>query len=319
MSIQSEEAFLSLIDEHFATDSAALELGRGDDCAVLSQGGPFCVSSDLFLEDIHFRRSYFSPQDIGYKALAVNVSDIAAMGGRPLAFTMDLMIPSGLDRSFWEKFFSGMAALARQNDMPLAGGDLSRSDKLGVSISIWGTPGPGGRFIPRTGGTPGDVLFVCGEPGLARAGLSLLEKDGIKAAETFPQAVQAHLRPKPKTMVANLLSAAGPSSLMDVSDGLTRDLPRLLGGKPGADLTVSPDMIHDEVIRFSEQTDVTAEDVFMVGGEDYALLGTAAPEAFKSKILTIPGVRALGMINDSGTITVNGTPFTLNGFDHFDA
>jgi thiamine-monophosphate kinase len=319
MTINSEEAFLSMIDEYFAVDAPALALGRGDDCAVLHHGGPFCVSSDLFLEDIHFRRSYFSPRDIGYKALAVNVSDIAAMGGRPLAFTMDLMIPPGLDRPFWEEFFSGMAALARQNDMPLAGGDLSRSEKLGVSISIWGTPGPGGKFITRTGGNPGDVLFYCGELGLARAGLTVLEKHDPESSEGFRQSIQAHLRPKPKTMVATLLAAAGPSCLMDVSDGLAKDLPRLLGGKLGAEITISPNMIHDEVKLFAEQTQTSAEEIFMLGGEDYALLGTADPETFNTKIQTIPGVRNLGMTNNSGIVTVNGTPFTMSGFDHFEA
>jgi len=317
MNINSEEDLLAIIDKHFPVDAPSLELGRGDDCAVLSHHGSLCVSSDLFLEDIHFRRSYFSPQDIGYKALAVNISDIAAMGGRSMAFTMDLMAPADLDDTFWNQLFSSMAALARQNDIPLAGGDLSRSDKLGISISIWGTAGPGGRFIPRTGSVPGDILFYCGDLGLARTGLSLLESRGTEVRDAYPQAVQAHLRPKPKAMVSTLLSAAGPSCLMDVSDGLAKDLPRLLGKDLGADITVTNEMIHEEVIRFSKETRTSAQEIFMLGGEDYALLGAASPDTFDSKITTIPGIHILGTTTESDTVTLNGDEFKLNGFDHF--
>jgi len=88
----SEDSILACLARHFPATHPSLLLGRGDDCAVLKAGTPLCVSSDLFLEDVHFRRSYFTPEEIGHKALAVNVSDIAACGGRPLAFTLALMM-----------------------------------------------------------------------------------------------------------------------------------------------------------------------------------------------------------------------------------
>ena len=90
----SEDSILACLARHFPATHPSLLLGRGDDCAVLKAGTPLCVSSDLFLEDVHFRRSYFTPEEIGHKALAVNVSDIAACGGRPLAFTLALGLPS---------------------------------------------------------------------------------------------------------------------------------------------------------------------------------------------------------------------------------
>ena len=89
----SEDSILACLARHFPATHPSLLLGRGDDCAVLKAGTPLCVSSDLFLEDVHFRRSYFTPEEIGHKALAVNVSDIAACGGRPLAFTLALGLP----------------------------------------------------------------------------------------------------------------------------------------------------------------------------------------------------------------------------------
>ena len=206
--MNSEEQFLELIDEFFPRDHDFLGVGRGDDCAVLKGGKDYCVSSDLFLEDVHFRRGYFSAADIGYKALAVNISDIAAMGAKPVAFTMDLMAPKDVDDAFWRDFLKSMSMLTRQNDMVLAGGDLSRADKIGISISIFGVSGSTG-FLRRGNCSYGDILFTIGDLGLARAGMMSLEAAGEKAREVLPAAVMAHLRPKPKVMIGTLLNAAG--------------------------------------------------------------------------------------------------------------
>lgn len=134
----SEDGILACLARHFPQTHASLLLGRGDDCAVLKAGRPLCVSSDLFLEDIHFRRSYFSPEDMGHKALAVNVSDLAACGSRPLGFTLCLGLPDWVDMAWLEAFFSGMAALAGQQRMALAGGDLSRCRQLHICVTVWG-------------------------------------------------------------------------------------------------------------------------------------------------------------------------------------
>jgi thiamine-monophosphate kinase len=315
--MQSEQHFLDLIDTHFPTGHEFLRLGRGDDCAVLAGGKDICVSSDLFLEDVHFRRDYFTAEDIGYKALAVNVSDIAAMGARPFAFTMDLMIPPDLDENFWNGFFKGMSALARQNDLALAGGDLSRADRLGVSISIFGVGGSKGRFVTRGNCAPGDILFTVGDLGLARAGLMTLEALGEKGREAFPAAVLAHLRPKPKVLIGTLLNAAGVKGLMDVSDGLARDLPRFLGPSVGADLTIPTNILNGNVIAFALATDADPVELAMLGGEDYALLGVMAEET-REKAASVPGFTELGRVTDTPGITVNGKPFTTQGFDHFE-
>lgn len=316
MKLTSEDAFLDLIDKHFPRENQFLKMGRGDDCAVIMGGGDLCISSDLFLEDVHFRRSYFSAEDIGYKSLAVNVSDIAGMGARPLGFNMDLMIPDGLEPDYWDSFFKGMASLARQSDLTLAGGDLSRADKLGVSITIWGAAGPGGKFIPRRKSSPEDIVFCCGDLGLARVGLLSLEERGQSAKDEYPQAVLAHLRPKPKAVVATLLSAAGASSLMDVSDGLARDLPRLIGPEHGAEITINEEIIHPEVAVYARSHDLAPEELVFLGGEDYALLGTADKTAYQSKISSIPGIRAIGRVIGE-TIVVNGEEYEHKGFDHF--
>ncbi len=208
--MKSEEQFLELIDTYFPRDHKFLTLGRGDDCAVFTGDKEMCVSSDLFLEDVHFRRDYFTAEDIGYKALAVNVSDIAAMGAHPVAFTMDLMAPSDLDDEFWNGFFKSMSMLARQNDMVLAGGDLSRADKLGVSITAFGTAPGSKRFLTRGNCVPGDILFTVGDLGLARAGLMTLEPLASKAVKPFPL-------PFSPTFAPNRRCSSAPCSMQQVS------------------------------------------------------------------------------------------------------
>ena len=108
---------------------------RDSDCAVLGVSGPLCVSTDLFMEDVHFRRSYFTPEDIGWKALAVNLSDLAADGARPMGFTVGLSLPPDADMALVDGLCAGMAELAAQASVPLVGGDLSRADKLHLCLT----------------------------------------------------------------------------------------------------------------------------------------------------------------------------------------
>ena len=314
--MKNEEQFLDLIDTHFTVSNEFVKLGRGDDCAVLASGKDYCISSDLFIEDVHFRRSYFSAADIGYKALAVNISDIAGMGGKPVAFSMDLMAPADLDDEFWNKLFKSMSGIARQNDMALIGGDISRADKLGISITIYGV-GSSTGFLQRGKCQPGDVLFTIGDIGLARAGLMTLEAFGDKAREALPAAVMAHLRPKPKVMIGTLLNAAGVNSLMDLSDGLARDLPRLLGPNQGADLSLKSEQLNGNVIAFAMGVGTDPLEIAILGGEDYALIGAVSPDKL-DKAESVPGFTQIGTVSETPGITLNGEPFTTQGFDHFD-
>ena len=265
----SEDGILACLGRHFPLTHPALLLGRGDDCAVLRAGRPLCMSSDLFLEDVHFRRAYFGPADIGHKALAVNVSDLAACGARPQAFALNLGLPDWVDMAWLDSFFSGMAALAGQYRMALAGGDLSRCSTLHVSVTVWGETAEQGAFLARGGAMPGDILFVVGPLGLARVGLTVLEETGVEALQAWPGACAAHLRPQPQVDAGLMLARAGfnarPPALMDLSDGLVRDLPRLLGlcGEQaatghgagnhvlGASLVLPQGLLHPELLRFA--------------------------------------------------------------------
>lgn len=331
MSLLSEDHILEMISRYFPQAHPSLLLGRGDDCAVLRGGPPLCVSSDLFLEDIHFRRSYFTPAEIGHKALAVNVSDIAAMGARPLGFTLCLGLPQDIDAPWLDEFLKSMSALAGQHRMALAGGDLARSPHLHVSITVWGEPSTAsaqgkGTFLLRGSAQPGDSLFVVGHPGLARVGLLSLEALGHKARSLWPRACAAHLTPTPQVDAGLILSRAGmrPPSLMDLSDGLARDLPRLLGitggrsgSSLGAEVVLPAHALHSEVVRYCQENGLNPIEEAWLGGEDYALLGACAPELLPALHAALPALWSIGTVTDSGVIVRNGEVVGVGGFDHF--
>ncbi len=327
----SEESILASIDSHFDNSSHRFLLGRGDDCAALKNAqNNICISADMFLEDIHFRRSYFTPEEIGHKALAVNISDLAGFGARPLAFTLCLGIPEDIDMEWLNRFFSGMSALASKYRLPLAGGDLSKSDKLYISISILGENPDKCGFLGRAGSMPGDILFIVGNIGLARTGLQKLEKEGRNALKIAPESCMAHLMPFPQIEAGLMLSRAGyntrPPALMDLSDGLARDLPRLLGWneennchhKLGAKLDLSPHMLHSEILVHSAENGLDPVKEAILGGEDYALLGSCAPDILLSLRTAIPQLWKIGEINNSGMILCGDADISnLSGFDHF--
>lgn len=258
MTVHSENAILTMLDELFPRSHPSLRLGRGDDCAELAPCGPLAVSCDLFLEDVHFRRGYFMPEEIGAKALAVNVSDLASAGAVPVGFSLALMCPSALNETYLKRTLAGMAGMARQCGIPLCGGDISAAPALGFNITVFGKgvamkemPGAttgeanGLPFLHR-GAQLGDIIFFVTPSyrdgslavGLARTGLIVLEQRGRAAEAVYPEACAALLAPRPMLEAGQALARLSawftgqgevPVRCMDVSDGLARDIPRLLG------------------------------------------------------------------------------------------
>ncbi|MGM0424755.1 MAG: thiamine-phosphate kinase [Thermodesulfobacteriota bacterium] len=312
----SEEEFLQLLDGFFpGAGQQRLRLGRGDDCAVWSGGQDLCITSDLFLEDVHFRRQYFSPADIGYKALAVNVSDVAAMGGIPEGFNLSLMLPENLGLDFWQQLLGGMADLAQKQNILLCGGDLSRASILGLDITIWGRPA-GNRFLQRRQCQTGDILFCAGNPGLARVGLKVLESG--QGRPRYPAGCEAHLRPRIMLPEAALIAQEGTvRGLMDVSDGLARDLPRFLGPGLGAEIWLQEQDLHQEVLDYANSLDCNPLELALLGGEDYALLGALEPEGCSGLQQKLPELKILGKVLDKPGLRLQGRELELEGFDHF--
>lgn len=337
----SEQDFLNAIDRHFPARGDGLLLGRGDDCAILdTQGdalGPLCVSTDLFVEGAHFRRSYFSPADIGHKALAAAASDLAAMGAAPVACALSLVLPEDVDDAFLDEMLASMAALSRRLGLPLAGGDLSRGPALILDLVVFGRPGPAGRLLRRGTLRPGDELVLVGDAGLARAGLLALEESGLAACKRWPAATAAHLRPEPRLADGQLLAGLpGVRALMDVSDGLARDIPRLLGQgmgndkNLGADLSINESLLHPEALAFfqshGQSRGESPVEAAVLGGEDYALLAGLAPSdpsapsepsALSRVLAAFPAARHIGTVSALPGLRLNGAAFTRAGFDHF--
>ena len=314
MSQLSEKEYLQILDEYFSRGSEHLLVPRGDDCAVFSWNSPMCMSSDLFLQDVHFRCDYFSAQDIGYKSLAINISDISAMGAVPLGFDLNAMLPEWVDEDFWRGFLQGMSSLANEHELLLLGGDLAGAKNLGISITILGNSS--NSFMQRGGVYPGDVLFVVGDLGLARTGFCVLEEGQDKGL--FKDAVSAHLRPCLHVHTATALAGYPQvKGLMDVSDGLIADLPRFIGDSLGADLSLCRENLHAEVLDYAQRKCCSAVQFALKGGEDYALLGACSAEGFKELTESIPGMGKIGEVTAEHGIFLQGEKSNLQGFDHF--
>lgn len=323
----SEAAILELIDSLFPSSTAHVPLGRGDDCAELhGVKGPLALSTDMFWQDTHFRTAYFTPAEAGAKALATAVSDLAAAGARPLGFSLGLLLPPDITLPVLAGMLSGMAAKARAWDMALSGGDLARGDRIGFSLTVWGAPLSGAPLLRRQRPKAGDALFLIGRAGLARVGLWALERSGRAALPRWPLSCAAHLAPEPLLaeglLLARLvrtLTEGGQEarlSLMDLSDGLVRDLPRLLGGQ-GADLDPAPDLIAQEVIAAAPYLKTDPESLFLLGGEDYALLGSCPEDMLPALAAAVPDARLLGRVRERAGLYLRGKRIDLHGFDHF--
>ncbi|WP_298065729.1 thiamine-phosphate kinase [uncultured Mailhella sp.] len=336
-----EDDILSIVDRHFPRVHPSLLLGRGDDCAVLRPSGPLAVSTDIFVEDSHFRRRYFTPCDIGFKALAVNLSDIGAAGARPTGFSIGLTLTGREDAAWLDAFCEGMAALSRRFDLCVSGGDLSRSALLNVCITAWGElPAGLPQGLRRGVAKEGDLVILLGDIGLARLGLAVLEQtlsdpDASAAARVkalWPEACSRHLRPQPLVREGALLGrfavehdAGERLGLMDVSDGLARDLPRLLaspGSGLGAELFLPEQSLHSEVRTYAESRGLDAAAFALEGGEDYALACTC-PQALWPDLRTClqnASIRplVLGQVR-KGPFFLNGKLVVMKGFDHFGA
>jgi thiamine-monophosphate kinase len=268
-----------------ARDRDGVLVGIGDDCAVLAvtPGTQLIAKTDLLIEDVHFRRRYAEPADIGWKALAVNISDIAAMGGRPRWALVALAFPATATPDEIEAFYGGMLLLAREHGVAVVGGDTSSSPGAWfVNVSLLGEAM---RSVLRSTARAGDVVAVTGTLGRSAAGLAVLEGAHAPAgldADTLAEMTGAHLRPRPRAAEGRWLGATdGVSAMMDLSDGLAVDLPRLcLESAVGARVEIDALPISAGTRRVAAAVGRDALAWATGGGEDYELLITCTATAF---------------------------------------
>ena len=272
-----------------------MELGIGDDCAILGlpPGHETLVTTDFSLEGVHFRRDWQSPECIGHRCLARGLSDIAAMGGAPVAAFLSLALPNQLPQRWVDRFLAGLLRLARSYGVELAGGDTAQSTGgVLADIVVVGTV-KRGRALLRSGAKAGDLIYVTGALGESAAALHLLRSGKIKKRDVFPQ---------PRIAVGEwLVEKRIATSAIDISDGLSTDLSHICeesGVGAVVDAAVIP--IHAEARKLSHirrpkpTADGLSLELALHGGDDYELLFTApkskrVPEHIAGVRLTMIG------------------------------
>jgi thiamine-monophosphate kinase len=298
-----------------AARSPAVVHGIGDDCAVLrfSPGAHLLVTTDLCVENVHFRRTWHPAAVVGHRCLARGLSDIAAMGGEPLACFLSLGIPHGLPQAWIDGFLRGLLALARRFKVQLAGGDLSAAQQITADIVVTGQA-PAGKGILRSGARPGDRIFVTGSLGGPAAVLKqLYAGKKIKPARTDP-----HFYPLPRIKVGRWLSKHGlATAMIDLSDGLSVDLAHIC-----KESLVSAKIIAGQI----PVARGASLELALHGGEDYELLFTASPRNRMPRQIAGVRVTEIGVItnlnNYSAAIQIlgeNGKERLLpqRGWQHF--
>jgi len=312
-----------LIERYFTRPVRRAVLGVGDDGALLASvpGVQWCVSSDMLVEGRHFLTTV-PPQRLGHKALAVNLSDLAACGAEPLAFTLALALPRA-DEAFLAGFAEGLWALADRHGIELVGGDTT-AGPLNICITVIGQL-PAGQALLRSGAHAGDELWVSGTLGDARAALECFRGTLAVDAAAFEQLRRAMELPEPRVALGRQLRGIA-SSAIDVSDGLLGDLAHILG-RSGVGARINADALPRSVVLAGLAPALQLE-CLLHGGDDYELLFSAAP-AQRNAVLAaarevgVPVTR-IGHIEAGAALRVDdgsGRPleFKAGGFDHFKA
>lgn len=324
MIVRSTMALLGefeLIDRYFTRPVRRAALGVGDDCALLAvaPGKTLAVSSDMLVAGRHFV-STVAPDRLGHKALAVNLSDLAACGARPLAFTLSLALPEA-DEAFLAPFARGLLALADRHGCELVGGDTTRGP-LTIAITVFGEVATGAALL-RSGARPDDDVYVSGTLGDARLALEVLRGTAVVTGDSFSRIRRAMEEPEPR--VALGLSLAGlATSAIDVSDGLTGDLGHVLR-RSGVAAVVDVDVLPRSADLAGQSTALQRECV-MAGGDDYELVFTAPAQrraaVAEAALAAATLVTRIGRIESgSGLRFVDAAgrdvPAPTSSFDHF--
>ena len=279
-------------------------VGPGDDSAVVSSAdGRFVVTTDTMIEGHDFKLEWSSGFDLGFKAIASNVADVAAMGAKPTALVVAIALPGETQISWLEDFADGLNAGLSQlaPGASVVGGDLARADQVFISVTAHGDL-EGLEPVLRSGAKPGDILAVAGTLGKAAAGLELLQSEISDAKNAFDDLVSIQLRPMPPIPAGVLASKSGATSMLDVSDGLAKDASRIAKAS-GVTIQIDKSALlgFEAVLELAAlRLEVTPENWVLFGGEDHALLatfpeGADIPREFKplGRVLEPTGVLVL--------------------------
>ncbi len=301
-------------------------VGPGDDAAVVrAADGRVVVSTDVLVEGQHFRREWSTGFDVGWRAAVQNLADIAAMGARPTAVVVALVLPQPLEFEWVLGLARGLAAACAPWGASVVGGDLSAGEQIVVAVTVQGDLA-GLEPVLRSGARVGDVVAHVGVRGRSAAGFALLNT-GHAAAD--PGLVEAFLRPTSPLAAGPAACVAGATAMLDVSDGLVKDAGRIAEASGVRILLDEPNQVFAaEVTRLRSAGDLTQQSVrdwVLTGGEDHGLLATfppdcALPEGFHAIGRVVPGSTDESGAGRGGLVEViGGPPGSSDGWDHFGA
>jgi thiamine-monophosphate kinase len=298
-----ELELIAAIETALADRSGRLVRWTGDDAAV-TRARPYAVTSiDTLVDGVHFRRATHAPRDIGWKALATSLSDLAAMGAEAGEAYVSVVLPGDLDEPL--ELVRGMEELAAECGVTIAGGDVVRGPVLVLTAAVTGWADAEEELVGRDGARPGDLVAVTGELGGSEAGRRLLE-----AGESgTPELVARHVRPRPRLAEGRALAAAGVTAMIDLSDGLATDAGHV-AARSGVELRVRL----DDVPR---PAGVTPEEA-ATGGDDYELLVTVPPASWEAAAAAAP-LTWIGEVSAGGGLVLlgpEGPVRGLRGYEH---
>ena len=312
--------------------SSPVVVGIGDDAAAVGDGPKLTLyTTDLLLEEVHFRLDLISPEGLGYKALAVNVSDIAAMGGSPEYGLVATAWPLESPVETCDGIYRGLALAAEHFGVELIGGDTSRSGNVILSIFLTGRVG---RELvqARSGGQVGDILLVTGSLGASAAGLELLlHAETEVETEVARSLKERHLRPVPRVREAGAAARGGSRAMIDLSDGLASDLGHICKASGvGAEVDVDAIPVEPGVAAVAHAFGKDPLAYALFGGEDYELLMAVPPEKAHEVMRAVreetgTAVTAVGrlVLPEKGTSLLHADgrarPLERGGWDHFRA
>ena len=312
----SEDELIDAIRRVLSGARPEVLVGPGDDAAVVTSGsGDLVLTTDAMVEDVHFRLDQTTPRDLGYKALAINLSDLAAMAASPRYALCALTLSERVDATWVVELAAGMRACAEEFALSLVGGNLSRGPAVSIAVTVTGEVGPG-RAVRRDGARPGDRVVVTGTLGGAAAGRRLAEARSWSDDER--DALRRWMRPTPRVGEAGVLAAHGVTAMIDVSDGFALDLSRLTReSEVGARVEFARVPVHPVATRAEA----------LGGGEDYELLATLpdgdSVDAARVELQERFGVSLadVGDIIEEGLLAVEDDgqehPLEVEGWDHF--
>lgn len=319
-----ENRILQKIKKLFGQPLNPNVIGIGDDAAVipLLNKENLIITTDSLIEDIDFLRDHIPSKALGHKALAVNLSDLAGMGSRPRFAFLSLALPSNLTEAWIDDFLDGFHALSQQHSVELLGGDLSQSpNAICINVTLLGEA-LSHRFKLRSQAKPGDLIYVSGNLGDSAGGLkAIVQEKG--SSEAFQHLIEQHYWPKPQVKQGHWLAQfAEVHAMMDVSDGLHADLPKILeASQCGARIDLEKLPFSPQLKHAAREMNWNSLELALCGGEDFCLLFTADPQFFASNASPY-SFHCIGEITPHPKDLIyqkNGVPqsLQLKSFEHF--